>query len=101
MQVFFDKAYIISFEDILRITSDSKNEDVVFSVEHNVKNQGKTTIHVNVQVGKEILRRIDMPTHRSALKELERGRLLFYVTFEGGKGYLDAEIFSQEIINDA
>ena len=101
LQVFFDKAYVISFEDILRVTSDSKNEDVVFSVEHNVKNQGKTTIHVNVQVGKEILRRIDMPTHRSALKELERGRLLFYVTFEGGKGYLDAEIFSQEIINDA
>ena len=101
LQVFFDKAYIISFEDILRITSEPKNEDVVFSVEHNVKNQGKTTIHVNVQVGKEILRRIDMPTHRSELKELERGRLLFYVTFDGGKGYLDAEIFSQEIINGA
>lgn len=101
LQVFFDKAYIISFEDILTITSDPKNEDVVFSVEHNVKNQSKTTIHVNVEVGKEILRRIDMPTHKSALKELERGRLLFYVTFQGGKGYLDAEIFSQEIINDS
>ena len=101
LQVFFDKAYIVSFEDILRITSDPKNEDVVFSVEHNVKNQGKTTIHLNVQVGKEILRRVDMPTHRSAMKELERGRLLFYVTFQGGKGYLDSEIFSQEIINDA
>ena len=99
LQVFFDKAYIISFENILSITSDPKNEDVVFSVEHNVKNQGKTTIHVNVEVGKEILRKIDMPSHRSALKELERGRLLFYVTFQGGKGYLDAEIFSQEIIN--
>ena len=101
LQVFFDKAYIVSFEDILRITSDPKNEDVVFSVEHNVKNQGKTTIHLNVQVGKEILRRVDMPTHRSEMKELERGRLLFYVTFQGGKGYLDSEIFSQEIINDA
>ncbi len=101
LQVFFDKAYIISFEDILRITSDPKNEDVVFSVEHNVKNQGKTTIHMNVQVGKEILRRVDMPMHRSALKELERGRLLFYVTFQGGKGYIDSEIFSQEIINDS
>ena len=100
LQVFFDKAYVISFENILKITSEPKNEDVVFSVEHNVKNQGKTTIHVNVQVGKEILRRIDMPMHRSALKELERGRLLFYVTFQGGKGYLDSEIFSQEIIND-
>ena len=80
LQVFFDKAYIISFEDILRITSDPKNEDVVFSVEHNVKNQGKTTIHLNVQVGKEILRKVDMPTHRSAMKELERGRLLCYLS---------------------
>lgn len=101
LQVFFDKAHIISFEDILRITSDPKNEDVVFSVEHNVKNQGKTTIHVNVQVGKEILRKIDMPMHRSALKELERGRLLFYVTFEGSRGYLDSEVFSQEVANGA
>lgn len=99
LRVFFDKAYVISFKDILTITSEPKNEDVIFSVEHNVKNQGKTTIHINVQVGKEILRRIDMPTHRSALKELERGRLLFYVTFHGGKGYLDAEVFSQEIID--
>ena len=99
LQVFFDRAYVISFEDILTITSDPQKEDVVFSVEHNVKNQGKTTIHVNVQVGKEILRRIDMPTHRSEMKELERGRLLFYVTFAGGKGYLDAEIFSREIMD--
>ena len=101
LQVFFDKGYVISFQDILTITSDPQKEDVVFSVEHNVKNQGKTTIHVNVQVGKEILRRIDMPTHRSEVKELERGRLLFYVTFEGGKGYLDADVFYQEIVDGA
>jgi type II restriction enzyme len=30
-----------------------------------------------------------MPTHKSKLKELDRGRLLFYVTFEGGVAYLD------------
>ena len=101
LQVFFDKAYIISFKDILEITSDPNNEDVVFSVERDVKNQGKTTIKIDVQVGEEILRRIDMPNHQSELKEQERGRLLYYVTFQGGKGYLDAEIFSQEIINGA
>lgn len=99
LQVFFDKAYVIPFQDILNITSDSKNEGVVFSIERDVKNQGKTTIKISVQVGKEILGRIDMPQHRSALKELERGRLLFYVTFHGGRGYLDPAVFSQEILD--
>ncbi|MGB5596202.1 MAG: AccI family restriction endonuclease [Crocosphaera sp.] len=32
-------------------------------------------------------------------KELDRGRLLFYVTFQGGKGYLDKEVFMEDIIN--
>jgi len=42
-----------------------------------------------------------MPEHHSVMKELERGRLLFYVTFEGGKGYLDEEVFMGEIINES
>ncbi len=100
LQVFFDKAYVISFKEILEISSDPSKEDVVFSVERDVKNQGKTTIKINVQVGREILGRIDMPEHIAALKELDRGRLLFYVTFQGGRGYLDPSVFSQEIIND-
>jgi type II restriction enzyme len=99
LQVFFDKAYVISFREILEISSDSSKEDLVFSVERDVKNQGKTTIKINVQVGREILGRIDMPDHVAALKELDRGRLLFYVTFQGGRGYLDPSVFSQEIIN--
>ena len=99
LQVFFDKANVISFEDILRVTSDPKKEDVVFSVEQNKRNQDKTTIHIDVDIGREILRRIDMPAHNSQMKELDRGRLLFYVTFSGDEGYLDADVFSQEIIN--
>ena len=101
LQVFFDKAYVIPFRDILTLSSDPRNEGTVFSVEQDVKNQRKTTIKINVKVGKEILGQIDMPEHRSALKELERGRLLFYVTFQGGRGYLDLEVFSHKIINDA
>lgn len=101
LQVFFDKAYVIPFKEILKLSSDPKNEGIIFSMERDVKNQRKTTIKINVQVGKEILGRIDMPEHRSALKELDRGRLLFYVTFQGGRGYLDSTIFSQGIINDA
>lgn len=100
LQVFFDKAYIISFEDFLKLSCNSKNEGVVFSVERDIKNQGKTTIKVNIQVGKEIIGRIDMPKHHSVLKELERGRLLFYVTFQGGRGYLDPVVFSQQIIDN-
>ena len=96
-----DKAYIIPFRDILRLSSDPRNEGTIFSVERDVKNQRKTTIKVNVEVGREILDRIDMPEHRSALKELDRGRLLFYVTFHGGQGYLDPEVFLQEVIHDS
>jgi len=81
------------------LISNEDNEGSKFSIERDVKNQGKTTIKVNVQVGKEIIGRIDMPEHKSAMKELDRGRLLFYVTFEGGKGYLDNEIFMRDIIN--
>ena len=98
LQVFFDKAYVIPVKEILEIASDPAKEDVVFSIEEDIKNQGKTTIKINVKVGREILGRIDMPEHRSAMKELQRGRLLFYVTFDGGKGYLDHGVFVNELI---
>lgn len=99
LQVFFDKAYIISFKNILELVSDDNNEETNFSIERDVKNQGKTTIKANVKIGKEVLGKIDMPEHTSSMKELDRGRLLFYVTFEGGKGYLDEEVFMRDIVN--
>jgi type II restriction enzyme len=99
LQVFFDKAYIISFKDILTLVSNDNNDGNNFSIERDVKNQGKTTIKINVQIGKEVLGKIDMPNHKSAMKELDRGRLMFYVTFEGGKGYLDNEVFTRDVIN--
>ena len=46
-QVFFDKVYGISFEQILEIISDSNNESVIFSVEKDTGNQNKTTIKIN------------------------------------------------------
>ncbi len=99
LQVFFDKAYVISFQDILNLVSNDDNDGNQFSIERDVKNQGKTTIKVNVKVGKEIIGKIDMPEHESEMKELDRGRLLFFVTFKGGKGYMDNEIFIRDIIN--
>ena len=80
------------------IKDDSKEEDR-FSIEKDVKNQNKTTVKVNIAVGREVIGKIDSPMHKSLRKELERGRLLFYVSFNDGKGYLDKKIFDQEISN--
>lgn len=99
LQVFFDKAYIISFKDILALISNDNNDGNNFSIESDVKNQGKTTIKINVQIGAEVIGKIEMPQHKSAMKELDRGRLLFYVTFNGGKGYLDNKTFIRDVIN--
>lgn len=90
-QVFFDKVYGISFENILNIISDSNNEDKVFEIEKDTKNQNKTTIKINPKSGLIIAKKVDEPNHSSKRKELNRGRLLFYVSFEGGTAYLDID----------
>jgi hypothetical protein len=90
-QVFFDKVYGISFKNILEIISNDENDGGIFSVEENTKNQNKTTIHINSKCGIQIGYKIEEPEHKSVRKEMARGRLLFYVTFEGGTAYLDVE----------
>ena len=89
-QVFFDKIYGISFENILSIISNPDNEGVIFSVENDAKNQNKTTIKIKSTEGVEIASKIEEPSHKSVRKEMGRGRLLFYVTFNGGCAYLNA-----------
>jgi len=98
-QVFFDKVYGISFEQILELIGDSANEGQKFFVEGgDAKNQNKTTIKINSKVGKEIAHKVDFPDHKSQVKELDRGRLLFHVTFAGGTAYLNvANLF--ELLN--
>lgn len=90
-QVFFDKVYGISFEQILQIISNPDNDGVIFSVETDTKNQNKTTIKINSKSGTPIASKVDEPLHESVRKEIDRGRLLFYVTFKGGTAYLDIE----------
>ncbi len=90
-QVFFDKVYGIPFEQILKIISDPDNEGVIFSVETDTKNQNKTTIKINSKSGIQIASKVDEPLHESVRKEMDRGRLLFYVTFKGGTAYLDID----------
>jgi type II restriction enzyme len=91
LQVFFDKVYGISFEQILSIISDSHNEGIIFSVETDTKNQNKTTIKINSRSGTPIASKVEEPIHESVRKEMDRGRLLFYVTFKGGAAYLDVD----------
>lgn len=100
LQVFFDKAYVIPFRRILELLAEPDAEGDVFSIERDVGNQGKTTIKINVAVGREVLGKVDMPNHESRRKDLDRGRLLFYVTFVGGRGYLDVDVFRQEILGE-
>ena len=88
-QVFFDKVYGISFENILEVITNPDNDGVIFSVEKDTKNQNKTTIKIKSQAGSLIAHRVLEPEHRSVRKEMDRGRLLFYVTFQGGTAYLD------------
>ena len=97
LQVFFDSAYMISFEDILSLCCDPARDGSDFSIETDVKNQGKTTVKVNVDAGKPVIGKIDMPTHASAMKELDRGRLQFYVKFDDSRGYLDLNAFNRAI----
>ncbi len=92
-RVFFDKIYGISFEQILQIISEPDNDGVVFSIETDTKNQNKTTIKINSKSGILIASKVDEPFHESVRKQMDRGRLLFYVTFKGGTAYLDIENF--------
>jgi len=88
-QVFFDKVYGISFEDILKLITDSDKEGIDYFIESDTKNQNKTTIKINSKLGQEVAYKIDIPKHKSKMRELARGRLLFYIIFNGGKAYLD------------
>lgn len=101
LQVFFDKAYIISFDDILNLSSDHNNEGRKFSIEKDTKNQGKTTIKidVNTQESKLIIDEISMPRHYSNMKELDRGRLLFYIKFDDSNSKLSNHIL-EEVFNE-
>jgi type II restriction enzyme len=78
--------------------ADSDREGIDFFIEQDTKNQNKTTIKINSKVGKELSYKVSMPKHKSQMRELDRERLLFYVTFEGGKAYLNLSNFL-ELLN--
>lgn len=96
VQVFFDKVYGISFKQILELISNPELEDERYFVEQDTKNQNKTTIKIPSQDGVCLVTKaLIEPNHQSVRKELNKGRLLFYVKFEGGEACLDKINFDQ------
>ncbi len=90
-QVFFDKSYGISFENILTLITETDKEGEYYEISKDIKNQNKTTIKINTKKTQQIAYKIDEPEHKSIRREMSRGRLLFYVSFDKGTAYLDIE----------
>lgn len=93
VQVFFDKVYGMSFKHILELISNPELEDHKYFVEQDTKNQNKTTIKIPSIDGVCLAQKVKEPNHHSVRKELNKGRLLFYVKFEGGEAFLDKRNF--------
>ena len=95
VQVFFDKVYGVSFQHILELVSNPDNEDVKYFIEQDTKNQNKTTIKIPSQDGICLAQAVTEPNYHSVRKELNKGRLLFYVKFDGGEAVLDKQKFDE------
>lgn len=89
VQVFFDKAYGISYEKILQLISNPDLEGKEYFIEDDVKNQNKTTIKIHANKETNILSKVYLPEHSSAMKELGRGRLLYYVKFKNSASIIN------------
>ena len=93
VQVFFDRVYGISFRHILELISNPDLEDDKYFIEQDTKNQNKTTIKIPSQDGTCLAQAVTEPDHHSVRKELNKGRLLFYVKFDGGEAFIDKQNF--------
>lgn len=93
VQVFFDRVYGVSFKHILELVSNPDLEDDKYFIEQDTKNQNKTTIKIPSQDGICLAQTVTEPYHHSVRKELNKGRLLFYVKFDGGEAVLDKQNF--------
>ena len=93
VQVFFDRIYGMSFKRVLELISNPSLEDDKYFIEQDTKNQNKTTIKIPSQDGVCIAQAVIQPNHHSVKKELNKGRLLFYIKFDGGEAFLDKQKF--------
>ncbi len=90
-QVFFDKSFGISFKNILTLLTEPEKEGDYYEISQDIKNQNKTTVKINTRNTSQIAYKIIEPEHKSVRREMGRGRLLFYVSFEKGTAYLDID----------
>ncbi len=90
-QVFFDKSYGISFKNILTLLTEPEKEGDFYEISQDIKNQNKTTVKINTRNTSQVAYKIIEPEHQSVRREMGRGRLLFYVSFEKGTAYLDID----------
>jgi len=95
VQVFFDKAFGISFEKILNLVSQPTLEGKEYYIEGDIKNQNKLTIKINAHNEANVLTRIEIPSHHSEMRELNRGRLLYYVKFDNSVCYINKDEFEK------
>ena len=93
VQVFFDRIYGVSFKHILELISNPDLEGDKYFIEQDAKNQNKTTIKIPSQDGICLAQTVAEPNHQSVRKELSKGRLLFYVKFDGGEAFFDKKSF--------
>lgn len=95
VQVFFDKAYGISFEKILNLISNTELEGKEYFIEGDIKNQNKTTIKIHANKEMNVLEKVSLPEHYSEMKELGQERLLYYVKFKNSFSILNKEQWEQ------
>ena len=95
VQVFFDKVYGVSFLEILNLIATPELEDEKYYIEQDNKNQNKTTIKIPIHEGICLAQKVKEPNHHRVRKELNKGRLLFYVKFEGGEAVIDKKEFDK------
>ena len=90
-QVFFDKSYGISFKSILSLLTEPDKEGEYYEISQDIKNQNKTTVKINTRNTNQVAYKVIEPEHKSVRREMSRGRLLFYVSFDKGTAYLDID----------
>ena len=90
-QVFFDKSFGISYQNILSLITEPEKEGEYYEISEDIKNQNKTTIKINTRKTTQVAYKIEEPEHKSVRREMGRGRLLFYVSFDKGTAFLDIE----------
>jgi hypothetical protein len=87
-QVFFDEAYIISFEKILRIVEETGTE----RMDEVGKNQGKSIFYIPVTEGVLAGQIAEAPKWEAATKVMADGRVIIYASPSGGRMELKEEM---------